>query len=50
MQGVGFQRLARCLGGDAVEHACAEEIDHDGDSNHAKRPGRRVDGMTVTAE
>ncbi len=50
MQRVGFQRLARGLGGDAVEQAGAEEIDHDRDRDHRERPERRLDRMMSAAE
>ena len=50
MQRVGFQRLARGLGGDAVEQARAEEIDHDRDGDHGERPDRRLDRVMRAAE
>ena len=50
MQGVGFQRLARCLGRDPVEHARAKEIDHDRGRDDAEGPSRDLDTMAVSAD
>ncbi len=38
------------FGGDAVEQAGAEEIDHDRDRDHAERPDRRLDRVMRAAE
>ena len=50
MQRIGFERLARGLGRDAVEQAGAQIVDHDRHDDHREGPERRLDRVAAAAE
>ena len=50
MQCVGFERFARRVVRDAVQHSRSEEIDSDGDDDHAEGCGACLNRVAVTRE
>ena len=50
MQRVSFERLARCLFGDAMQRSRAKKVNHDRTSNDGERCRGRLDGMGLRAD